>query len=101
MQTDLDGKQTYSDTRSVNLGNASSGVTIYPNPAINTIMIVFPTGGEYEVTLLNSNGQMINSPVLSTGNNLVVNVSNRKAGTYFIRIKHETITETRKLIIRK
>jgi Secretion system C-terminal sorting domain len=99
MQTDLDGKQTYSSISSVNFGNPSSIITIYPNPATANIRIAFSSVGQYEVTLLNSKGQMMINPVLSKGDNLVLNVSNIESGIYFLRIDQKTVHEIRKIII--
>jgi hypothetical protein len=100
-QTDLDGKQTYSFICAVRLQNTFADITIFPNPATSTIVIAFPAAGNYEVRILNSVGQLMNSPMLSSGGNLVLNVSNMEAGIYFINIHHENSTETHKITIRK
>jgi hypothetical protein len=99
MQTDIDGKQTFSPIISINLGNKDAGITVFPNPATNLIRISFPASGRYEVVLLNIGGQIIYNTVLTTSDNLVLNVSGYKAGIYFIRIIHNGIDETKKLII--
>ncbi len=96
MQTDLDGRQTYSSVMSVSLENKLSAIAIYPNPATDNVMIVFPSAGSYEVTLLNSNGQIMKNPVLINGNKLALNVSALKAGIYFIHINHDDTSETKK-----
>ena len=101
MQTDLDGKQTYSSVRSVNLGSTTSTITVFPNPATDHVTIAFSVTDKYEVSLINVNGQIISSPVLFTGNNFLLNVSNLKTGVYLIRISHETISETRKIVIKR
>lgn len=101
IQTDRDGKQAYSSVSSVNIANEFSNITVSPNPATTTILITFPVTGKYEVSLLNSAGQPMSNPVLLTGNHLGLNVSNIKAGIYFIHISNENSTETRKLFIRK
>ncbi len=99
MQTDIDGKQSFSPIISINLGNKDADITVYPNPATSLIKISFPSAGRYEVSLLNISGQIVNSTVLTTSDNLVLNVSGFKTGIYFIRIIHEGKTETKKLII--
>jgi Secretion system C-terminal sorting domain len=99
MQTDIDGKQTFSPIISVNLDNKNADITVYPNPATSLIRIIFPTAGRYEVSLLNLSGQIINNTTLTTSDNLVLNVSGYKPGVYFVRIIHEGITKTKKLII--
>jgi hypothetical protein len=100
-QTDLDGKQTYSFICAVRVQNTFPNITIFPNPATSTIVITFPAAGNYEVRLLNSAGQLMNNPILSSGSNLLLNVSNMKAGIYLINIHHENNTETHKITIRK
>ena len=101
IQTDLDGKQAYSSICSVNIQNEFSNITVSPNPATTNVLITFPITGKYEVFLLNDAGQLMSNPALLTGNRLELNVSNIKAGIYFIHISNENITETRKLFIRK
>jgi len=99
MQTDIDGKQTFSPIISIDLGNKNADITVYPNPATSLIRISFPTTGRYEVSILNISGQIINNTNLTTSDNLVLNVSGYKAGVYFVRVIHDGITETKKLII--
>ncbi len=99
MQTDMDGRSTYSFVVSVNLENKTTEILVYPNPASDHITLKFPVEDTYEVTLLNINGQIINRPVATTDTNLTLNVAGLKAGIYFIRITHNQITETRKIII--
>jgi hypothetical protein len=101
LQTDLDGKQTYSAVRSVTLGNAASAIAIYPNPATDQIRISFPSAGPYEVRLLNSNGRMLGHPVLTLGDPLTLNVADFTAGLYFIQINYRTASEIRKIVIKK
>ena len=101
MQTDIDGKSTYSFVESVNLGNKNAEIIIYPNPASDQIKIIFPASGQYEVALLNSNGQLMNHFVEVNGISTVLNVSGMKSGIYFIRISHNGISETRKILINK
>ena len=95
----MDGKQTFSPIISIDLENKNAGITVSPNPATSLIKISFPSAGRYEVSLLNIGGQTINNTLLTTSDNLVLNVSGFIKGIYFIRIIHEGVTETKKLII--
>jgi hypothetical protein len=99
MQTDIDGKSTYSFVVSINQGNKNAEIVIFPNPAGDHIKIIFPSSGRYEVALLNSNGQLMYHPEEVNGTNMVLNVSGMKSGIYFIRIIHLGICETRKILI--
>ena len=101
MLTNLDGNATYSPIRTVILGNSSSTIIIYPNPASDHILIAFPATGKYAISLFNSNGQMIRSPIMSSGNALDLNVSNMKTGIYFIHIDNAGQSETKKVVINK
>ncbi len=101
IQTDLDGKRTYSSTITIDVKKTASAVSLYPNPATDHISIAMADGGDYEVTLFNANGQAMFRPVMVTGNNLLLNVSSMQAGVYFIRIDHGGTTETSKVIIRR
>jgi Secretion system C-terminal sorting domain len=98
-QTDMDGKKTYSPVISVKLGEKQPEISIYPNPATSQILITFPSIGNYEVALLNINGQIIYNPVHVNSNKFLLNVSKLETGIYFIHIHYGEIFETKKLII--
>ena len=99
MQTDIDGKQTFSPIISINLGNKNEEISVFPNPASSLVNISLPSSASYEISLLNISGQLIYNTKITTSNNLVLNVSGYKAGVYFVRVIHDGITETKKLII--
>jgi hypothetical protein len=99
MQTDIDGEQSFSPIISIDLGNKNADITVYPNPATSLIKISFPSAGRYEVSLLNISGQIVNNTILTTSDNLVLNISGFKTGIYFVRIIHNGITVTKKLMI--
>ena len=96
----LNGNELYSQVRTITLGNASAMIAIYPNPASDHISIHFPQTGNYTLSLINANGQVIGH-VTSTGDPIEWNVSNLKDGVYFIRIDHPDFSETHKIIINK
>lgn len=98
MQTDPDGKQTYSEIKSVNTGNMPAAITVYPNPATDIITIAFPVQGNYEITLLSNDGSTI-SHTTGSGNNLTLNTTQLAAGTYFILIRHGKVSWTKKIAI--
>jgi Secretion system C-terminal sorting domain len=100
-QTDFDDKQTYSPICAVNIQNALSNVNIFPNPATNAVTITFPAAGNYEVMLYDCIGRLMDPPILITGSNLAISVSNMAAGVYFITIHGENSSETQKIVIRK
>ncbi len=101
LQTDADGKQTYSFVLSVSVENTAPVISVYPNPATDNITVNFAIAGKYEITLLNSAGQTMNRPVLSTGGTVILPVATMKAGVYFIRLCYQDKTETKKILIGK
>jgi hypothetical protein len=101
MQTDIDGKYTYSSIISINLGNKNAGISVYPNPATDLIRISFSSAGRYEVSVLNISGQLMNKSVLVTGNSTVLDVHDLKEGIYFVLINHDGKNETWKILINK
>ncbi len=99
MQTDIDGKQTNSFVISVTIGDKPSIISLYPNPARDHIKINFPSNGRYEVDVLNIAGQFMNNHVVTTSDNLILNLSGLKSGIYIVRIMHEGITESKKISV--
>jgi len=100
MQTDLDGRRTYSFIRSVNLG-IQTGISVYPNPASNLITINFSQTDKYQVSLFNNSGQLMMGPLIVNGNATSIRVLNYPDGIYFIRVNHGSGSETIKVAIRK
>jgi len=101
MQTDFDGKSTYSFVVSVNIDNNISEILVYPNPASDRLWIQFATTGKFEVALFDNNGQLVNQPVSTPGNTMEMNISELKTGIYFLSVGHDGKHETRKIMIRK
>ena len=101
MQTDIDGKFSYSAVVPVKIADKSAEIQVYPNPASDFVNIKFPVYGKYDVALFNSNGQLMSNPVLVIGNSMWLNVSTMKSGIYYVQIRHDGFNETRKIMIRK
>jgi hypothetical protein len=102
MITNNDGGTTYSVVVSVSLNEQVSGISVYPNPAVNFINITFSTAGDYTLTLVTETGQILATNVSENTGNLVWDVSNRIPGIYFIQIRsHNGRSETKKIIIRR
>ncbi len=106
LQTDLDGKQTYSPILSFEIGNKGMSISIYPIPASQQLTIGLPSPGstsaaKYEINLFNSAGSLVQSRTATGGNNVVLNVASLTAGVYYILVKGENATETRTVLIGK
>ncbi len=98
-QTDFDGNGTYSSVCAVNLQRSSSGITLFPNPATNSILILFPVAGQYTVALLNSSGQPVMDPVTAQGGNITLDVSHVAAGVYYVAIGQGNLKEVKEVLI--
>jgi hypothetical protein len=98
-QTDIDGKISYSPIVSVKLIEENAGVSVYPNPASNQMVIHFPSQGNYQVAVVGISGQIVLNAVSVSAHDLTIDVSQLKAGNYFIRILHESLSETKKIMI--
>lgn len=101
MQTDFNGKSTYSFVVSVDIGSNISEIRTYPNPATDHLWIQFAKPGKYIVVLFNNGGQLVNQPVSTSGYKMELNVGDLKTGVYFLSIAHDGKRDTRKIMIRK
>jgi hypothetical protein len=85
-QTDLDGSTDLSEMRSVTLDGAAQHLIIAPNPAQDYVLLT-ATGSSheevFEVTVANTNGQIVAQRTMSLNNNLPVN--DWPAGIYTVR----------------
>jgi hypothetical protein len=81
-QTDIDEKYTFSNT--ILLKRNGAGITVYPNPAIQTVSILFGYPVRNEVYLLvNSNGQTVQQLVFN-GTTATINLAEKPAGLYYL-----------------
>jgi hypothetical protein len=99
VETAFDGSKIFSSVCAVNLQPFSSNITLYPNPATNTILITFPVAGQYTISLLNSVGQLMMDRVYSTGSNTTLNISPFAPGVYYVVIGQGNTRETREVLI--
>jgi len=101
-QVDLDGKERYSNIRSVR-GYGQKGKTIvYPNPSNGDLNVVFEDSkGTRDVTLLDMSGRTVMQWKAITGNTLQIN--NLGDGMYSLRIvvRETGDLQTEKIIVNK
>lgn len=85
LQVDYDGTATYSKVVTVNFGQNTGDVSIYPNPTTNDLTIKFPANweGETVITVLNGLGQVVK---IITNPNQTFSVNDLPAGMYNLRI---------------
>jgi hypothetical protein len=101
MQTDFDGKSTFSFVVSVNISDNVPEILVYPNPATDHVWIQFAKTGRYVTALFNDNGQLVKQFVSSPGNKLELNLSELKTGIYFLSIDHDGRHDIKKIMIKK
>ena len=79
------GKTSYSGIVKVWVGK-STRVLVYPNPAVNELKInLSPTGSIYQISIVNSNGQVVHQQSTKEGM-LAINIASLAKGTYFVKI---------------
>lgn len=94
-QTDYDGKITYSEIRSVRIGNnIKLAMSVYPNPSSGTMNVALPEEGMFDVSVFDFSGRQVKYiPAISTKN---FQIQNLKPGIYTItvtdRINKETLS---------
>ncbi|MEO5681235.1 MAG: T9SS type A sorting domain-containing protein [Chitinophagaceae bacterium] len=83
---DYDGKSSYSGTLVVRLKNTNVNVSVFPNPAVNTVNISVGQNlaqQGFTVRLLNQNGQLLVSRKIAEGSSVLsFDVSSFKTGNY-------------------
>ena len=98
MQTDYDGKSTYSFVVTVSNNSNISEIITYPNPASEYLWVQFAKPGKYVVALFDNNGGMVNQPVSTTGYKMELNIAALKTGVYFLSVDHDGQHEVRKIM---
>ena len=92
-QTDYAGKFLYTQIHSASINkNNNASYSLYPNPSISGININFvkPTGGLFEVQLINSLGQTTFFKKYSLSQNGSINIEwshKPAAGIYFVKVR--------------
>ncbi len=92
MRTDISGKVSYSEVRSVYIDNSKNQkISVYPNPTVSGVNIQFAdnSGSDYRVELFNSYGQLIFFKNYNLTKAAAINIDwPRKPapGTYFLKV---------------
>jgi len=87
------------------LFNGATSLSIQPNPTSGLVNITFGNynKGDYQVDIVNMNGQMVSNHVMSIGSDFetkTINLEGIEAGVYFVRIVNGETLTTQKLIIK-
>ena len=89
-QQDIDGRVTYSEVRTARFGEVAGAIRLFPNPTSGNVQ--YRTAGveasvPYE--LIDVNGRILTTGLLST-NGGILELTNRPAGVYFLRVSGDT-----------
>lgn len=99
-QTDLDGKQAFSEVRMVSMASRAA-VSVYPNPAKGMVYInTEASHGAMQYQLLSMNGKAVLSGQVNVSNGQQsINIQTVPAGTYLLRLTANGVSSTEKLIV--
>lgn len=97
MQEDLDGATENIGIVAVQLGNANTSLSLYPNPVVSGTLYLknAPTNASYRI--INAAGQTV-VPVTALAGNNSIEVRNLSAGYYLLVVSANSKTETLKFI---
>jgi hypothetical protein len=86
-EVDLDGKQSYSDIKTVSVANNNSNMLkVWPNPAKDLIQVQNNNASYTVARIYNQSGAMVSENKLIAGIN-TLNVSSLSFGAYIISVK--------------
>lgn len=96
---DIDGSAAYSPIRTVK-AECAVEMSMFPNPAVNYVMISGKDNNAKNVQLFNQSGQMLKQ--MSGNGNINFSVAEFKSGNYIVRVVDATgVAKSFKLIIKK
>lgn len=88
-------------TIGLNETSISEGLEVFPNPGSGDVQIVIPSGGQYDLSLVNMAGLEVyrESISLNNVNQIGRDFSNLPKGVYLINLEGETNTRTTRIVI--
>jgi hypothetical protein len=95
-QTDFDGKFSFSQIRSVNIG-PDKNIEIYPNPS-NGLIHITNIQNDSKIELIDLNSRLINIDIQYNDGEAVINIKDLPKSIYFIRIISNNKVETYRII---
>ncbi len=90
IQTDLNGVSAFSHIASVNFGGLPGTLTLFPNPAVNTVNVGIAEPSENAtITVFNSMGSKVMELTGQSGTAFTVDLTGLERGFYTIEVRHE------------
>lgn len=77
------------------------GVSVYPNPADNFVKLSFPASTDADLVVMDLNGSVLYSQILSGNLQYQVPVNTLRPGMYFFRISNSEGVSVRRIIINR
>jgi hypothetical protein len=78
-----------------------TGVSFYPNPANDMIKLTLPSSGSFEMAIVDLNGRILINRILEGSAFYQVQVSGLLPGLYFTRIRNDSESTVKQLIINR
>ena len=99
-QTDFNGDFSYHGVRAIEVKSDNSfKMSLYPNPAQNSVTIAGPGEESDEIYVINNTGERIQLPIRTGNQTTILNTSSLSAGAYYVIRKHKMMIAREKLII--
>ncbi len=96
--TDKNGSFRYSPIRKINFNNAADDITLYPNPVVDSKIIIASSGNLTKAVIYDAAGKLIKTFVLQ-GRNNELNLMGIAKGIYQLKVFTENSIHTEKIII--
>lgn len=77
----------------------SNKITIYPNPVKDILNIDFKDVSNYNITVFDVNGKVVNNFSTINSNNAKIDAQNLNSGVYYVLIQSDNFTVSEKIII--
>jgi hypothetical protein len=66
------------------------GITIFPNPAANSITMQLPEAGNYQCTVYNVSGSLVITADRQSSKGIVIDITTLPTGFYVIKMQNQT-----------
>jgi hypothetical protein len=101
VQTDRDGKSSYSAICKVTMAAVSADIVAGPNPAADHIAVTSPHGGQLLLQLVDLRGHVVRALANSPGNSAVLSLTGIAGGVYILRIQQGPTYTTRTIVVKR
>ena len=97
---DTDKKFTYSKVESVEIIDLiKKELTVYPNPATESVVVEYPFDSKVQISIFNSLGQF-QELIVTENISTTINLQHLPAGVYFLHLNTEGVNLIKKIIKR-